>query len=461
MPHESVPEVVAHLHSRREAILDGFNTFLRLPSISTDPSYRADIRRCANWLVGEITRIGFDHCRAIETDGHPVVYGDWLHAGPDRPTVLVYAHYDVQPVDPLELWETPPFDPTVRDGKLYARGVADDKAGVWGNLMVLESILAVDGKLPVNVKLIFEGEEESGSPNMAPFVKAHRDLLAADVVYLCDGPFSAERPTMAYALRGIVGASVTVSGPDHDLHSGAFGGAVHNPIHVVSAIIASFHDAAGRVTIPGFQERVRPLSAGDLEEMAAQWVTAEAEWRKAAGTDHTWGDGVATIPERVTALPTLDINGIWGGYQGPGLKTIIPARAGFTATMRLVADQDPQQIAALFRDYVRGFASDTAAIEVKILATGWPVTVDRNDPAIEAAQQGLEAVLGRRAQLIRGGGSVPIAGMFQHELGAPLVPAGIGPGDNVHAPNEYLEIEPFFQALDVVAHFYFNLGAGA
>jgi acetylornithine deacetylase/succinyl-diaminopimelate desuccinylase-like protein len=451
--------VVDHLHSRRPAILDGFFSFLRLPSISTDPSYRADIRRCANWLVAEMARIGFDNCRTIETDGHPVVYGDWLHAGPNRPTVLVYAHYDVQPVDPLELWETPPFDPTLRDGRLYARGVADDKAGVWGNLMVLESIFAVDGQLPVNVKLIFEGEEESGSPNMAPFVAAHRDLLAADVVYLCDGPFSAERPTMAYALRGIVGARVTVSGPDHDLHSGAFGGAVENPIHVVSEIIASFHDQAGRVTIPGFQDRVRALDKEELDQMAAQWVAAAPEWHQASGTKHTWGDSVASIPERVTALPTLDVNGIWGGYQGPGLKTIIPARAGFAATMRLVADQDPREIADLFRAHVLSFASPTAAVDVTIVATGWPATVDRNDPAIEAAQQGLEAVLGKRAQLIRGGGSVPIAGMFQHELGAPLVPAGIGPGDNVHAPNEYLELEPFFQALDVVAHFYYNLAA--
>ena len=260
-------KAIDYAHAHREPYMEGFQELLRIPSVSTDPSYKPELERCADWIVVEMGRIGFKNCRKIATTGHPVVYGDWLEAGADKPTVLIYAHYDVQPVDPLNLWETPPFEPSFRDGKLYARGAVDDKSGVFVNLKALESILNVDGKLPVNIKLFFEGEEESGSPNMHPFVAANKDLLKADLLVLCDGGFDKHLPTITYSGRGIVGAEVTITGPDHDLHSGVYGGVVHNPLHVVGQIIASFHDNEGHIRIPGYYDSVRDLSASELANL--------------------------------------------------------------------------------------------------------------------------------------------------------------------------------------------------
>ena len=255
---------------------------------------------------------------------------------------------------------------------MYARGAVDDKAGVFGNLKALESIFAVDGKLPVNVKLFFEGEEESGSPNMHPFVAANKDLLKADLLILCDGGFEPDLPTIAYAGRGIVGAEVIVTGPDHDLHSGVYGGVVHNPLHVVGKIIGSFHDDSGRVQLPGYYDAVQKLSDDELANLEKVWGLTSEQYLAQSGTKHLWAEAMGSIPVRNTALPTLEVNGIWGGYQGPGSKTVIPSKAGFKVTMRLVKDQDPSAIAEMFTKYVQSFASDTAAIEVKILALGSP-----------------------------------------------------------------------------------------
>jgi acetylornithine deacetylase/succinyl-diaminopimelate desuccinylase-like protein len=389
----SAQKAIQHAQQQFDPFLDSFLDLLRIPSVSTDPAYKTDLERCAGWIVAEMTRIGFNNCQAIPTAGHPVIYGEWLQAGPDRPTILVYAHYDVQPVDPLDLWESPPFEPTSRDGKLYARGAQDDKSGVWANLKACEAILATEGKLPVNVKLFFEGEEEMGSPSMPAFLQAHKALLAADALLLCDGPFNPEQPIIAYALRGVVSAEVTVSGPDHDLHSGVYGGTVHNPLHLLGQIVGSFHDELGRVRIPGFYDRVRQLEAAELTAMQETWQLTGPKWEAEAGVTRFWGETIASRPERLTALPTLDVNGMGGGYQGPGMKTIIPARAGFKATMRLVADQDPREIGQMFRDYVLGFACDTLDIEVDILAEAWPLTTSRDDPAVEATQRTYETAL--------------------------------------------------------------------
>lgn len=455
----SAQPAIDHAHANREPYMNGFLELLRIPSVSTDPSFKADVERCANWVVAEMKRIGFNNCRTLPTAGHPVVYGEWLEAGADKPTILIYAHYDVQPVDPLNLWETPPFEPSFRDGKLFARGAVDDKSGVFINLKALESIFAVDGKLPVNVKLFFEGEEESGSPNMHPFVAANKDLLKADLLILCDGGFDKAQPTIGYGGRGITSAEVIITGPDHDLHSGVYGGAVHNPLHLVGKIVGSFHDDDGRVQLPGFYDPVKELKSGDMDNLLKMWDVIGEKYQADSGAKHFWGESIAPFPVRVIALPTLEVNGIWGGYQGPGAKTVIPSKAGFKVTMRLVDDQNPSEIAEMFKNYVMGFASDTASIEVTVLAEGWPFTGLFEGPAVEAAQKALEATIGKRALMERSGGSIPIAGMFQRELGIPLTGFGQGSGDNIHSPNEYMNAEDFYIALDATIHLYYNLTA--
>lgn len=452
-------KAIEHAHAHHDAYMAGFVELLRIPSVSADPAYKADIERCADWIVAEMQRIGFNNCRKIPTAGHPVVYGDWLEAGADKPTVVIYAHYDVQPVDPLNLWGTPPFEPDFRDGRLYARGAEDDKSGVWLNLKALESILAVDGRLPVNVKLIFEGEEESGSPHMQPFVAASKDLLAGDLLILCDGGFEKEQPTIVYTGRGIVGADVTVTGPDHDIHSGAYGGIVHNPLHVVGKIVASFHDDDGRIQLPGYYDTVKALSDDELANLDKAWALTGEQFLAQSGAKHFWADAMGMIPVRGTALPTLEVNGIWGGYQGPGTKTVIPSKAGVKVTMRLVNDQNPDEIAKMFTNYVMGFASDTAAIEVKILTGAYPFSGLFDGAGVEAVQQALVATTGKRALMERTGGSIPIAGMFQRELGIPMTHLGLGPGDNIHSPNEYVRLDDFALAQETAIHLYYNLAA--
>lgn len=445
-----------YAHTHRDAYLDGFKELLRIPSVSTDPAYKADLERCADWVVAEMTRIGLKNCRAMPTDGHPVVYGEWLDAGADKPTVLIYAHYDVQPVDPLDLWVTPPFEPTLREGNLYARGAVDDKSGVFVNLKALESIFATDGKLPVNVKLFFEGEEESGSPDMHPFVAAHKDLLQADLLILCDGEFDKNQPSITYSGRGIVAAEVKVTGPDHDLHSGMYGGVVHNPLHVVGKIIGSFHDDQGRIQIPGYYDAVRPMTATEQATLDQVWPLTSEHYLAKSGTNHYWAEALGSIPVRATAQPTLEVNGMWGGYQGPGTKTVIPSEAGFKVTMRLVSDQDPNVIADMFKQYVLGFASDTASIEVTTMAEGYPLKGLFEGAGVEVVQQAFEATLGKRALMERTGGSIPIAGMFQRELGIPMTHLGLGPGENIHSPNEYIRVDEFYLSIDTVIRLYYN-----
>ncbi len=448
---------IEHARANRESYLEGFKELLRIPSISTDPAYRADVERAARWVAAEMERIGLHNCQVLPSAGHPVVFGEWLQAGDDRPTVLIYAHYDVQPVDPLDLWESPPFEPQIRDGKLFARGVIDDKCGVWITLKVLESILRTAGRLPVNIKLFFEGEEEMGSPSMAAFVEQHKHLLAADLLVVSDGGSEPDRPLNMSALRGIVAAEVIVTGPSHDLHSGQFGGIVHNPAHLVGKIIGALHDDAGHVQIPGFYDDVVPLSPLEREQLDAQQAEVEPLMREQAGVDTFWGPSEWTLLERATAQPTCDVNGIFGGYDGPGTKTIIPARAGFKATMRLVANQDPHTIARQFESFVRGFATDTLKLEVKVLGEGWPVQLLVEGPAIDALNRAYESVWGKPAKFYRQGGSVPITGFFRAALNTPMTSLGYGTGYNEHAPNEYLILEYFDRGIDTAIHFLYYL----
>jgi len=461
MANSSIEQSTAYAHENSDRYLEQFKELLRIPSISTDPAHKMGVTKAADWIVTEMHRIGLRNAQVIPTAGHPVVYGEWLEAGEQSPTILFYAHYDVQPVDPLELWESPPFEPEIRGGKLYARGVIDNKCGVVVNLKAVESILETIGKLPVNLKFIFEGEEESGSPSMEPFVKAHKDLLGADLLVSSDGgSYDKDLPKVFSSLRGLVSAEVGVTGPVIDLHSGSYGGVVHNPAHMAARIIAEARDNQGRIQIPGFYDDVQPLSTAQLEELNEQEAYILAQAKQETGREVFWGIPEYTFLERQTAQPTLDVNGLYSGYQGAGSKTIIPSKAGFKVSMRLVANQDPDDIAAKFTAYVNSFSSDTLDIQVDITSQCWPVEALFDGPWIEAVQRAFEATWGKRALLYRQGGSIPIMGMMQRELGVPITNFGYGNGGNGHAPNEFYRLEHFYRGIDSAIHFYHYI-AGA
>lgn len=453
----SVQQAIDLIQETRNHILEDYKQLLRFASIGADPAHAADVKACADWIVAQLQAMGFDNCEAIATGGHPVVYGDWLKAGTDKPTVLVYAHYDVQPVDPLPLWHSEPFDAVIRDGKIIARGASDNKAGVWGSLKTFEALLKANGELPVNIKIMFEGEEESGSPSIEGFVQANKARLEADLLLNCDGDFAPEDPRLYYAGRGIVSAQVTARGPKADIHSGLYGGIVQNPLHVAGAIIASFHDAEGRVRLPGYQDALREASPAEKERIAAGFD--RDAMLAGAGVTQFWGEAIAPAAERATVHPTLDVNGIWGGYQGPGSKTIIPAEAGFKLTLRIAPDQDPRAVSQLLKRHVESFASDTVSVDCAIGEEAWYFQLETAGPWLEAVQAAIEATVGRRAQLVRTGGSIPILGVFNREIGLPITAFAFGEGEGIHSPNESLNIDSFFTSLEAAVRLYHNLGA--
>jgi len=452
---DTIQSAITYVHHHREEAIEGFMKLLSFPSIGADPAYKKDVKACADWIVAELERIGFENCRAIATKGHPVVYAEWLKAGEDKPTVLVYDHYDVQPVDPLHLWKSEPFAAEIRDGRMYARGAVDNKAGVWGNLKVFEAMLAANGTLPLNVKIMFEGEEESGSPSIEAFVTAHKDLLQADFMLNCDGSYDRVQPLIAYAGRGIVSAEVKITGPKADLHSGIFGGVVQNPLHVAGKIIGSFHDEQGRVTLPGYYDTVASISESERQRVMDGWQPEKMA--EDCGVELSWGRSIAPDAERATVYPTLDINGMWGGYQGPGNKTIIPAEAGFKVTMRLVPDQNPHDVAAIFKQYVESFSTDTVKVEVEQGQESWNFEMAVESPYMDAVQAALEETIQNRAQLVRTGGSIPILGLFNRMIGIPMAGWGYGEGEGIHSPNEYVVVDSFFQALEAGIRLYHKL----
>ena len=457
MTQPTINKAIDYAHDNQDAYLEGFKELLAIPSISTDPEYKDEVQRCAEWVVVEMERVGLNNCQVLPSGGHPVVYGEWLEAGEDKPTLLVYAHYDVQPVDPLELWDSPPFEPMIRDGNIYARGVIDDKAGVFVNLKAIESMLTANGTLPVNLKVFFEGEEESGSVNMAPFIKKHKDMLKADLLILSDASHLEDQPLMITSTRGIIGGEITITGPKRDLHSGGFGGIVHNPIHHAAKIIAAFHDDDGRIQIPGFYDNVRPLSPAQMEEQGRQAAFRKAVFEEQSGVSNFWGIPEYSLLERATAQPTCEVNGVFGGYQGPGGKTVIPASAGFKVTMRLVADQDPDDISRKFEAFIKSFEVDTLKIDLFMDIGSPPSQLLVEGPQIEALQKAFEATWGKRAMLYRIGGSVPIMALFQQELGIPITSLSLGTGDNGHSPNEYFILEHFYRNIDTAIHAYHYL----
>jgi acetylornithine deacetylase/succinyl-diaminopimelate desuccinylase-like protein len=448
---------VAHAHANQRRYFGQLCDFLRIPSISTLPAHRPDIYRAATWLAADMARIGLDNVQVIETAGHPVVYGGWLAAGPAAPTVLLYGHYDVQPVDPLELWQSPPFEPTIRDGLVFARGASDNKAQMFSHLKALESTLAANGRLPINVKVCFDGEEEVGSPNLEPFVAVHKALLAADSILISDGAMMGpDQPSIDYALRGVVSAEIRVTGPRRDLHSGSYGGTVHNPAQALAEIIAALHDADGRVTIPGFYDKVAPLSDAERELLRQASYTLD-QWQAETGAPRPWGEPAYTLLERITARPTCEVNGIWSGFQGQGSKTIIPAEAGAKISLRLVAEQDPDETARLLADYVLSLTPDTVQVTVDLQPGARAAVTPFDSPTIAAASKAYEVAWGARPILSRAGGSLPIIAAMQRELGIPFVLMPFGLDDNRHSPNEHYRLDNFYRGIDTAIHYYHYL----
>jgi acetylornithine deacetylase/succinyl-diaminopimelate desuccinylase-like protein len=445
-----------YARDHRRQHLDSLSDLLRIPSISTLAEHKPDMERAAQWLADYLQRIGMDSAEVMPTAGHPLVYAEWLGAGAQAPTLLVYGHYDVQPVDPLAEWLSPPFEPTVRGDDLVARGSSDDKGQIYAVVAAAEAHLQGSGRLPINLKLLFEGEEEITSPSLAPFVEGHRQLLAADAVMICDqamlGP---QVPLISYGLRGLVYMEVAVRGPAQDLHSGTFGGVVDNPFNVLVRVLAQLADSAShRVMIPGFYDRVRPLS-DEERGLLSRLPVSDEQLRLLAGVPALAGEKGYTAIERSCARPTLDIHGMPGGFTAAGKKTVIPAHAEAKVSMRLVPDQDPDEIVKLFETYVRSLVPRTVELEVRTLGTARPVIVDLHGPAIQAAAEAYRLGMGFSPAFQRGGGTVPIVRDFQDLLGVPIVMIGFSlPDDNNHAPNEKLNLTCFYKGVETLIHYY-------
>ncbi len=446
-------EALEYAHNNRQRFLDELFQLLRIPSISALSEHYPDMERAAGWLADELKRIGFDNVQVFPSDGPPFVYGEWLKAGEGAPTILVYGHYDVQPVDPIEEWDSPPFEPEIRDGKMFARGASDDKGQAYIHLKVAESLFATSGRLPVNIKIFFEGEEEIGSLNLDRFVETHTELLAADSALISDSRILApDQPSIVYRLRGLTYMQIDLKGPRRDLHSGSYGGSVYNPAQAIADIVAALHDDNGTVTIPGFYDKVRPLTDRERAVLAKVPYTLD-DWRKETGLDTPWGEKEYTFLERVTIRPTCEINGIWGGFSGEGAKTVLPAEAGAKVSMRLVPDQDPQEIADLFTSYVKQLAGDDLNIDVITHSTGWWSISPLDSPETSAASRAYEAVFGKEPVFTAEGGSIPVVATFQKELGIPTMLMGFGLEDNVHSPNENFRVDHFHKGIDTVIHY--------
>jgi acetylornithine deacetylase/succinyl-diaminopimelate desuccinylase-like protein len=435
--------VIDFINTHRDRYVDELKGYLAIPSISALPQHAADVRACAEWTRAEMERIGLQHVRLIETPGNPIVCGDWLEAA-GAPTILFYGHYDVQPVDPLELWESPPFEATVRDGEIYARGAADDKGQVFMHLKAIEAHLKQTGKLPVNIKLIVEGEEEVGSTNLDDFVRANKDRLGADVVVISDSAmFDRGVPSICYSLRGLVYFQIDLRGTRSVLHSGVFGGAVANPAMVLAQVLAQMKDRGGRIKIPGFYDDVRPLSDAEREAWKAL-PFSDKKYRKDLGAPKLFGETGYTTLERVWGRPTLDVNGLLSGFTGEGAKTVIPAVAMAKVSMRLVPDQHPDKIASQFEAYVRKIVPKTVELTVTRLHGGKPWLTEYDNPFVQAAARAIEQGFGKTPVFCREGGSIPVVSTFQEELGVPAVLFGVGlPDENAHAPNEKLDLGNF------------------
>lgn len=421
---------------------------LRIPSLSGDPAYAADIRRAAEWLAEHLRGLGTANVAVMETAGHPVVYGEWLGAGPDKPTVLVYGHYDVVPASIEDGWDTEPFEPVEKDGKIYARGATDDKGQLFIHVKAFESYMQAGGA-PVNLKFFLEGEEEVASPNLRPFLEAHLDLLAADVCVISDSSMpTIEEPMITHSLRGMTYIEVSVAGPHDDLHSGFYGGAVHNPALALVEILAQLHNPDHSIAVPGFYDDVVALTDDERAEVA-KTAMSDAQLLAATGVPAVWGEANYTIRERVSARPTLEINGLLSGWTGPGPKTIIPVTAMAKISCRLVGNQDPNKIYEQLKQYIESLAPPTVSVTVKLLTTGEPALIDFHLPEMQAAVRAYEKGWGATPIFTRGGGSIPVVADFYNLMQMPVVMMGYGlDTDGLHGTNEHFSIEMFHRGIE-------------
>ncbi|CAK4847114.1 unnamed protein product [Aphanomyces euteiches] len=437
----------------REQHLDELKQFLTIPSISALSIHKNDMNEAAQWVAAKLEKMGLENVEIHPTNGHPIVYAEHIHA-PGKPVVLIYGHYDVQPVDPLHLWETPPFEPTIRDGKLYARGATDDKGQMFLHLKAIEAILQQESALPINVKFCIEGEEEISSPNLPAFMKANEDKLAADVVLISDTSLLAKgKPAISTGLRGLCSLEVTVATANTDLHSGTFGGGVPNALHVLVNLLNSLHDDIGRVAVDGFYEGVPELSS-DMREQFSKQNHDEEQLRKKLGLEALYGEEGFSFVERTGARPTLELNGVYGGFQGEGTKTVIPKEAHAKITCRLVGDQDPSQILDKIVAHLESHVQVGAKLLIKRGEKARAFDMDPSNPMLQKAADAYEQVYGTRALFTKDGGSIPIVETFSRVLGAPVVMMGFGlPDENLHAPNEHFNLENFDKGLLTIVDF--------
>ncbi|HEX4019635.1 MAG TPA: dipeptidase [Acidobacteriaceae bacterium] len=439
---------------------------LRIPSVSTLPEHRDDTRRAADFLVRELRRIGMEHVHLIETSGHPLVYADWLHA-PGKPTCLCYGHYDVQPPDPLEEWLSPPFEPSERDGNIYARGAVDDKGQMYMHVKALESLMQAGrdgnsgGRLPLNIRLIIEGEEEVGGEGIATFLREHPDQLKADFALVSDTEmFAPDLPTLCVGLRGMIYTEIEAHGAKTDLHSGMYGGAAPNPFMALCQIIAQLKDAKGHILIPGFYDAITPPSSEELKTWKTLPFDEKQFLQHEVGSKSLTGEAQFSVLERLWARPTLEIHGMPGGFTGAGAKTVIPAKATAKVSMRLVPEMQPQASFDLYKRYVESLCPVGITVDVRLIHSGDAIVIGVDNPYIKAATAALHTVFGKETVFIRSGGSIPIVGDFERHLKIPTVMMGFGlPDDNLHAPNEKFHIANYYRGIETIVRFFERLGA--
>ncbi|MCS7075129.1 MAG: dipeptidase [Bacteroidia bacterium] len=443
----------SYIEANKKRMLNELLELLRIPSVSADPKYKNEVKRTAEWVATALTKVGVNYVEICPTEGHPIVYAEHI-TDPNAPTVLCYGHYDVQPPDPLELWESPPFEPVIKDEKIYARGAADDKGQFYMHIKAFEVMKNTTG-IPCNIKFLIEGEEEVGSENLYRFVKNNAQKLKADIVLISDTHIIAnDIPSIEYGLRGLSYMEVEVTGPNRDLHSGLFGGAVDNPINVLCTMIASLKDENNRITIPGFYDKVVDLS-DEERAFINQAPFNHQEYCKALGIADTNGEKGYTVLEQTSIRPTLDVNGIWGGYTGEGAKTVLPSKAYAKISMRLVPNQDPDEISQLFEKHFISIAPKTVKVKVSYHHGGYPAVTPIDSVGFQAASKAMENTFGKKPIPTRGGGSIPIVALFERELGIKSVLMGFGlESDAIHSPNEHYGVFNYFKGIETIPLFH-------
>jgi len=448
-----VKEILNHINENINSYIEELKDFLRIQSISTLPEHKNDMQAAAQFVADKIKQAGIEKVNIYQTEGHPIVYAEWLGA-PGKPTVLIYGHYDVQPADPIDLWHTSPFEPVIKDGKIYARGATDDKGQMYVHIKSVESFFRVNGSLPVNVKFLIEGEEEIGSSNLYSFLKSNTDLLKCDAVLISDTSLWDEGvPTITYGLRGISYMEIEVTGPNRDLHSGTYGGAVPNPVNILADIISKLKDKNGRITIPGFYDDVLKPSKQEKENLK-KLKYSEKEFAKSIGIKKSVGEKGFSLLERIWSRPTLDCNGIVGGFTGKGAKTIIPSNASAKISMRLVPNQNPQKMEKLFTKYIKKIAPDYVDVKITSIHGGSPFIAKLNQPIMKVAAKAMSSAFGKETVFMREGGSIPIVVQFAEKLKATPILMGLGlDSENLHSPNEHFNLNHF--RLGIISSAYF------